>query len=102
MKAYELYRLWADFESMMASSLPDEKKIQMGEEWVRNLPPRLVCASSQLSYDIVKEAMQGRLSDLKNGTRTDTPKETSNLQGQVQAQGNERRQKPVRKAKQDS
>lgn len=102
MKAFELYSVWTQFESMMESpSLTDENKLQMGVEWVRSLPPEQLCVTSSLSYRIVKEAMQGRLNDLKNGTRTKTPEETCDPQGKEQKQGRNVRQKPIRKAKQN-
>lgn len=79
MKPSELYHTWSQFEAMMENpTLSDEKKIAIGGEWVRSLPPKLLCASSQLSYDIVFQAMNGRLNDLKekqNGSSTTTPKE---------------------------
>lgn len=103
MKAYELYAIWTQFEAMMENpTLSEENKMQMGGEWLRSLPPELLCASATLSHRIVSEAMRGRLNDLKNGTNTDTQKETSNPQGQEQKQGNLGRQKPVRKAKQNA
>lgn len=79
MKPSELYHTWSQFEAMMENpTLSDEKKIAIGGEWVRSLPPKLLCASSQLSYEIVFQAMNGRLNDLKekqNGSSTTTPKE---------------------------
>lgn len=103
MKAYELYAIWTQFEAMMENpTLSEENKMQMGAEWLRSLPPELLCASATLSHRIVSEAMRGRLNDLKNGTRTDTPKETSNVQGKVQEAGSLGRPKPVRKTKQNA
>lgn len=79
MKPSELYHTWSQFEAMMANpTLSDDKKIAIGGEWLRSLPPKLLCVSSQLSYDIVFDAMNGRLNDLKekqNGSPTTTPKE---------------------------
>lgn len=99
MKPSELYHTWSQFEAMMENpTLSDEKKIAIGGEWVRSLPPKLLCASSQLSYEIVFQAMNGRLNDLKekqNGSPTTTPKEEKGQESrQVKATT---RAEPVRK-----
>lgn len=98
MKAYELYHLWTQFESMMASSLPDERKYEMGREWLSSLPPRQLCVTSQQTYDIIREAMVGRLNDLKENYGSAQGK-AKDPQGQEQEQGSNGRPKPVRKAK---
>ena len=103
MKAYELYAIWTQFEAMMENpTLSEESKLQMGGEWIRSLPPELLCASATLSHRIVSEAMRGRLNDLKNGTRTETPKEASDTRRQVQEERSDVRQKPIRKTKQNA
>jgi hypothetical protein len=101
MKAYELYDIWSKFEAMMESSLPDDKKLQMGAEWVRSLPPEQLCPSATLSHRIVKEAMQGRLTDLKE-KHGNTQSKAEDPRREEQEQGNPGRQKPVRKTKQDA
>lgn len=100
MNAYELYHVWSQFESMMESSLPGEKKIDMGREWLAALPPRLLCSTSEKSYDIIREAMIGRLNDLKENYGSAQTK-AQDPQGQEQEQGSNGRPKPVRKAKQN-
>lgn len=79
MKPIELYKLWVDFESMVVNTtLTDENKLKIGGEWLRALPPKQLCVSSTLSYEIVEEAMKGRLNDLKeniNGRTATTKKE---------------------------
>lgn len=79
MKPSELYSLWVQFEAMMGNpTLSEEKKLKIGGEWVRALPPKQLCVSSQLSYEIVYDAMIGRLNDLKeiiNGRTATTKKE---------------------------
>lgn len=89
MKPIELYQVWTQFEAMIANpTLSDENKLKIGGEWVRALPPKQLCVSSQLSYEIVEEAMRGRLNDLKervNGSTKPTPKEEK---GQEPTQGN--------------
>lgn len=97
MKPSELYAMWTQFEAMMDNpTLSDEKKLAIGGEWIRSLPPQQLCVSATLSYGIVKEAMQGRLNDLKekqNGSSITTPKEEK---GQEPTQGkNKSRKKPV-------
>lgn len=78
MKPSELYQLWTQFDAMMDNpTLSDVKKIAIGGEWIRSLPPQQLCVSATLSYPIVLEAMTGRLNDLKeknNGSSTPTPK----------------------------
>lgn len=101
MKAHELYHLWSGFEAMMESSLADEKKLQMGAEWIRSLPPEQLCVSAQLSYRIVKEQMQGRLNDLKE-QHGSTQGKAEEPRREEQEKGDNGRQKHVRKAKQDS
>lgn len=101
MKAHELYHLWSGFEAMMESSLADEKKLQMGAEWLRSLPPEQLCVSAQLSYRIVKEAMLGRLNDLKE-KHGSTQGKAEVAQGKEQEQGDNGRPKHVRKAKQNA
>lgn len=98
MKPSELFNTWSQFEAMVENpTLSDEKKIAIGGEWLRSLPPKLLCVSSQLSYDIVFEAMTGRLNDLKekiNGSSiTTTKKEKGQEPTQLQTKP---RAKPVR------
>lgn len=108
MKPYELYQQWSQFEAMMATSLSDEDKLKIGGEWVRSLPPKQLCVSSTLSYEIVSEAMKGRLNDLRASLEAakeqhgSTQGKTEDSQGQKQEQGNNGRPKSVRKAKQDA
>lgn len=99
MKPIELYQVWTQFESMIANpTLTDENKLKIGAEWLRALPPKQLCVSSTLSYEIVEEAMKGRLNDLKekiNGRTATTKKEEK---GQEPAQSKDgSRKKPVRK-----
>jgi hypothetical protein len=101
MKAHELYTIWSQFEQMMESSLADDKKLQMGAEWVRSLPPEQLCVSAQLSYRIVKEAMQGRLTDLKE-KHGSTQGKAEEPRREEQEQGDNGRPKPIRKAKQNA
>jgi hypothetical protein len=101
MKAYELYHIWSQFENMMASALSDEQKLQMGHEWVRSLPPEQLCPSATLSHRIVKEAMLGRLTDIKE-KHGSTQNKAEDPRREEQEQGNPGRQKPVRKTKQDA
>ena len=103
MKPSELYQTWSQFEAMMANpTLSDEKKIAIGGEWVRSLPPKMLCVSSQLSYEIVFDAMNGRLNDLKekiNGSPTRKTKETESTEtGQESTPSSKRpSKKPVHK-----
>lgn len=94
MKPIELYQLWTQFESMIANAtLSDENKLKIGGEWVRALPPKQLCVSSTLSYEIVEEAMRGRLNDLKekiNGRTATTKKEEK---GQEPRQGSNKSRK---------
>lgn len=101
MKAYELYDIWSKYEAMMASSLPDEKKLQMGAEWIRSLPPEQLCPSATLSHRIVKEAMQGRLTDMKENYGS-TERKAEDPRREEQEEGRNVRQKPIRKAKQNA
>lgn len=99
MKPIELYQQWSQFEMMMANpSLSDESKLKMGAEWLRALPPKQLCVSSTLSYEVVEEAIKGRLNDLKekiNGRTATTKKEEK---GQEPAQSKDgSRKKSVRK-----
>lgn len=99
MKPSELYSLWVQFEAMISNpTLSEEKKLSIGGEWVRALPPKQLCVSSQLSYEIVEEAMRGRLNDLKeiiNGRTATTKKEEK---GQEPRQGtNKSRKQSVHK-----
>jgi hypothetical protein len=103
MKPIELFQLWTQFEAMIDSkSLSLENKVAIGGEWLSSLPPKQLCVSSQLSYDVVKEAMQGRLNDLKeeiNGrTVKETPKGKKAEEGQKPRQSKNRSsEKPVHK-----
>ena len=102
MKPYELYRTWSQFEDMMGKpTLSDEEKLKFGGEWVRSLPPKQLCVSSQLSYDVVEEAMKGRLNDLKeqiNGRSTEAKETTSKEAGKEPASSSKRpSKKPVHK-----
>lgn len=94
MKPYELYRTWSQFEDMMGKpTLSDEEKLKFGGEWVRSLPPKQLCVSSQLSYEIVENAMRGRLNDLKekiDGRTATTKKEEK---GQEPTQSSSRSRK---------
>lgn len=99
MKPNELYSMWTQFEAMMANPLlSDDKKLAIGGEWIRSLPPQQLCVSSTLSYGIVKDEMQGRLNDLKekiNGSSITTKKEEK---GQKSSQSKNRpREKSVHK-----
>lgn len=86
MKPIELFQLWTQFEAMVAcESLSLENKVAIGGEWIRSLPPKQLCVSSQLSYDVVEEAMRGRLNDLKEeiyGRSTKAPEEAGKDEGQ--------------------
>jgi hypothetical protein len=99
MKPIELYKLWVDFESMVVNTtLTDENKLKIGAEWLRALPPKQLCVSSTLSYEIVEEAMRGRLNDLKekiNGRTATTKKEEKGQESQQSKDGS--RKKSVRK-----
>lgn len=99
MKPYELYRTWSQFEDMMGkTTMSDEDKLKFGGEWVRSLPPKQLCVSSQLSYEIVEAAMRGRLNDLKEKIdgRTITTKKEEKGQEPTQS-GNGSEQEPVHK-----
>lgn len=97
MKPIELYHTWSQFDAMIANpTLSDEKKLAIGGEWIRSLPPKLLCVSSQLSYDIVYEAMNGRLNDLKeklNGSARQAKEGTEEEAGQKPAQSPKRSSK---------
>ena len=94
MKPYELYRTWSQFEDMMGkTTMSEEDKLKFGAEWIRSLPPKQLCVSSQLSYEIVEIAMKGRLNDLKekiDGRTITTKKEEK---GQEPAQSSSRSRK---------
>lgn len=102
MKPVELFQQWTQFEAMIESkSLSLENKIAIGGEWLRALPPKQLCVSSQLSYDVVEEAMKGRLNDLKeqiNGRSTEAKETTSKEAGKEPASSSKRpSKKPVHK-----
>lgn len=100
MKPIELFQLWTQFEAMIDSkSLSLENKVAIGGEWLRALPPKQLCVSSQLSYEVVEEAMRGRLNDLKEeiyGRSIETKEETSTDEGQKPSPSKKRpSKKPV-------
>lgn len=104
MKPFELFQQWTQFEAMMESkSLSPESKVSCGLEWLRALPPRQLCVSSALTYDIVSEAMLGRVTDLKemiygNTNRTEAKEATSSEEGKEPRQSKKRpSEKPVQK-----
>jgi hypothetical protein len=87
MKPSELYSTWSQFEAMMANpTLTDDKKLAIGGEWVRSLPPKMLCVSSQLSYGIVFDAMNGRLNDLKETINGSTSRKTKEAESKEEGQ----------------
>jgi hypothetical protein len=97
MKPNELYATWTQYEAMMTNpTLSDEKKVVIGTEWLRALPPKMLCVSSALSYDIVFEAMQGRLHELKETINGSTSRKTK------EAESKEEGQKPSPSSKRSS
>lgn len=97
MKPQELYQQWSQFEAMIESkSLSNADKVKLGEEWVKALPPKLLCTSSQLSYEVVHNSMTGRLKDIKeleNGSTTPAKKEKTERDEKVD---NGPREEPIR------
>ncbi len=70
MKPYELYNLWAVFDKATTDpSFSAEQRYSVGRDMLMDLPPEMLCSSSKPSLSVVREAMEGRLSDIENERR---------------------------------
>lgn len=70
MKSSEIYNLWALFDKATSDpAFNAEQKHAVGTDMLNALPPEMLCSSSKPTLDVVREAMEGRLSDLDNERR---------------------------------
>lgn len=70
MKSSEIYNLWTLFDKATSDpAFNAEQKHAVGLDMLSALPPEMLCSSSKPTLDVVRAAMEGRLSDLDNERR---------------------------------
>lgn len=70
MKSSEIYNLWALFDKATSDpAFNAEQKYAVGTDMLNALPPEMLCSSSKPTLEVVREAMEGRLSDIDNERR---------------------------------